>query len=189
MTEKEAIEILKDMNDGYTFQACRICVSDNKFNEKQGICESKTCEYLNAIETVIQALKQKDKEIQELKADLYECNNIISDYIDTVKEKDKIIDLMTEDIFNYKCLTYVDDRQFRACKKGIIGEYKEKVRGEKMIYSSALAKIREEEKRMEFNKSIVITELARLSNDEFEALLDLAKIHSIEIKRKKLERI
>ena len=45
-------------------------------------------------------------------------------------EKDKIIDLMAEDIFNYKCLTYVDDRQFRACKKGIIGEYKEKAREE-----------------------------------------------------------
>ena len=38
-------------------------------------------------------------EIQELKADLYECNNIISDYIDTVKEKDKMIDLFKRRIF------------------------------------------------------------------------------------------
>ena len=82
MTEKEAVEILKDMNDGYTFQDCRVCVSDNKFNEKKGICESKTCEYLNAIDTVIQALEQKDKEIQELKK--YDIRNIKID-------KDKII--------------------------------------------------------------------------------------------------
>ena len=133
MTEKEAIEILKDW---IVFQKAHI----EEINKADELIELQ--------ETILKALEQKDKEIQELKADLYECNNIISDYIDTVKEKDKIIDLMTEDIFNYKCLTYVDDRQFRACKKGIIGEYKEKVRGEKMIYSSALAKIREEEKRI-----------------------------------------
>lgn len=30
-------------------------------------------------------------------ADLYECNNIISDYIDTVKEKDKIIDVIVQE--------------------------------------------------------------------------------------------
>ena len=44
----------------------------------------------------------------------------------------------------------------------------------------------EETKRLEFNKTKVITELARLSDDEFEELLDLAKIHSVKIKRRKL---
>ena len=34
-----------------------------------------------------------------LEADLYEANNIISEYIDIVKQKDKIIDLMTEHIY------------------------------------------------------------------------------------------
>lgn len=81
---------------------------------------------LELIENQQIALEQKDKEIQELKesdkrsseqilmmsqrhfndsqknkklkADLYECNNIISDYIDTVKEKDKIIGLMAKKI-------------------------------------------------------------------------------------------
>ena len=53
-------------------------------------------ELIELQETILKALEQKDKEIQELKSDLYECNNIISDYIDTVKEKDKIIGLMAE---------------------------------------------------------------------------------------------
>lgn len=82
MTEEKAIAILKNMNDGYTFQDCRVCVSDNKFNEKQGICESKTCEYLNAIDTVIQALKQKDKEMQDTKNEYYSLINKIENKID-----------------------------------------------------------------------------------------------------------
>lgn len=69
-------------------------------------------------------LEQKDKEIQELKADLYECNNIISDYIDTVKEKDKIIDLMAkyiadEDTTEMFCIfdeeKICDDEECKEC--------------------------------------------------------------------------
>lgn len=66
-------------------------------------------------------LYTKDTHILQNQLDLANADRV---------EKDKIIDLMAEDIFNYKCLTYVDDRQFRDCKKGIIGEYKEKARGE-----------------------------------------------------------
>lgn len=125
MTEKEAVEILKDMNDGYTFQDCRVCVSDNKFNEKKGICESKTCEYLNAIDTVIQALEQKDKEIQELKKDnqhqwderckltfAYDKDTYtLQNQLDLANadrvEKDKIIDLMAEYIADEDTSTFI----------------------------------------------------------------------------------
>ena len=68
-----------------------------KFINRQYDCNNYYSRYdLNCIETVVEALEQKDKEIQELKADLYECNNIISDYINTVKEKDKTIKLMAK---------------------------------------------------------------------------------------------
>ena len=36
--------------------------------------------------------------VRQLEADLYECNNIISDYIDVVKQKDKIINKMAEQL-------------------------------------------------------------------------------------------
>lgn len=72
MTKKESIEALKEHKQ----------LLDKKYLKSR---------LGTAIETVLQALEQKDKEIQELKADLYECNNIISDYIDTVKEKDETI--------------------------------------------------------------------------------------------------
>ena len=103
MTEEKAIEILKNMNDRYTFQDCRVCVNDNKFNEKKGICESKTCEYLNAIDTVIQALEQKDKEISELKAKYDKDTHTLQNQLDVANadrvEKDKIIDEMAARVY------------------------------------------------------------------------------------------
>lgn len=79
-------------------------------------------------------LEKKDKEISELKAkynkdthtlqnqldvanaDLYECNNIISDYIDIVENKDKIIDLMATTLQDYS-------DYFRRMRKEEIKQY------------------------------------------------------------------
>lgn len=105
MTDKEAIEILKDMNDGYTFASCRVCISDNKYSEKEGICKSKTCEYLQAIDTILLSyevlcneLDKKNEEIEELKdrneflRDLRDrlIATIKDDYIEKQKIQEKI---------------------------------------------------------------------------------------------------
>lgn len=42
--------------------------------------------------------EQLVKAIQETQANLYECNNIISDYIDIVRQKDKLINEMAEQL-------------------------------------------------------------------------------------------
>ena len=144
MTEKEAIEILKYMNDGYTFQDCRVCASNNKFNEKKGICESKTCEYLNAIETVIQALEQKDKEIQELKEKWNKDTHTLQNQLDIanadIVEKDKIIKAMAkyinstdkdEDVCRETGDTF-NCTEYRNCEECIINFFKKKVSEEKI---------------------------------------------------------
>ena len=95
---------------------------------------------LEYIDTVIQALEQKDKEIQELKADLYECNNIISDYIDTVKEKDKTIKLMAKfmnkrswkehQLKDDDCYCCKIEYSSKECVDCIIGYFQKKAREE-----------------------------------------------------------
>lgn len=126
MTEKESIDELLRIKE-----ETKECIEFEKKILNDEAVDEKWKIQIEAIDTVIQALEQKDKEIQELKesdkrsseqtlmmsqrhfndsqkikklkADLYECNNIISDYIDTVKEKDKIIDLIYNTFYEFGC--------------------------------------------------------------------------------------
>ena len=62
MNEKEAIELLKGFNDGYTFQECQTCF---KFNEKDSCCNKEKCEELQAIETVLNLIEKQQAEIEK----------------------------------------------------------------------------------------------------------------------------
>ncbi len=55
MKLKDAIEICKNFNDGYTFKECEIC---SNFNEKDSCCNKKKCDNLKAIEKVLQELEK-----------------------------------------------------------------------------------------------------------------------------------
>ena len=58
-------------------------------------------------------------EKEELKADLYEANNIISDYIDTTTKQEKMIDLMAN------MFTELKPAHFKKEKGGeLVGEYR-----------------------------------------------------------------
>lgn len=77
MSEKEAMRVLK-MTD-YWIKKDYYNVSETK---------------LKAIDTVLQALKDKDNKIKELEADLYSANCTINEYIEERnKLKDKMITL------------------------------------------------------------------------------------------------
>lgn len=81
MTDKEAIEVLER-------------ITRTSFNSDL----RKTRIRLEAIETVIKALEQKDKEISELKAKYDKDTHTLQNQLDVANadrvEKDKIIDLM-----------------------------------------------------------------------------------------------
>lgn len=91
MSEKEAIKILKEMQEEkFTAQLLKsisiIMPSDN-INVLTRI-ES------NAIDTILHLLEQKDNKIKELEADLYSANCTINDYIE---ERNKLKDKMIGD--------------------------------------------------------------------------------------------
>ena len=96
MSKEEAIEILKNMNDGFTFRDCSVCIEDNKYDEKDGICKSKTCEYLKSIETVLGYVRELEEE-RELRIH-YEnrLDNMEQLYVDKDKIRDKIEELEKE---------------------------------------------------------------------------------------------
>ena len=68
MNIEEAKEILKEMNDFNTFQFCEICKC--RIESATDICENKNCEYLKAIETVLNELEKKDKVIDLISDEL-----------------------------------------------------------------------------------------------------------------------
>lgn len=91
MSEKEAIKILKEMQEEkFTAQLLKsisiIMPSDN-INVLTRI-ES------NAIDTILHLLEQKDNKIKELEADLYSANCTINEYIE---ERNKLKDKMIGD--------------------------------------------------------------------------------------------
>lgn len=49
----EAIDILKSLNNGYSFSGCEVC---ENYNESTGICDKEKCDELIAIETFLQEL-------------------------------------------------------------------------------------------------------------------------------------
>lgn len=106
METEKAIEVLlklKKGNEEVINTESKIFHKSNDEDTQHYKCE------IEAIETIINSyLKEKaraDKiekdyskaltKIDELKSDLYEANNIISDYIDTNAKKDKMIELTT----------------------------------------------------------------------------------------------
>lgn len=61
MNLKEAKEILQQLNDGYSFSACRVC---QNYNEQTKKCDKEKCDELVAIDRVLQELENsisKDK--------------------------------------------------------------------------------------------------------------------------------
>lgn len=59
MTLDKAIEILKDMNDGYTFESCRTC--SGSYNEDKCCCDKNKCDELKAIDTVVNYIERRRK--------------------------------------------------------------------------------------------------------------------------------
>ena len=55
---------------------------------------------------LFEAIMQIADERDEAKADLYECNNIISDQIDVIRKQDKMIDKMAKEICLKEFLRY-----------------------------------------------------------------------------------
>ena len=76
--EKQAIERLKER------------ITDNQEKTLQIFLEQD----IEALQTVLQELKDKDNKIKELEADLYSANCIINDYIE---ERNKLKDKMIGD--------------------------------------------------------------------------------------------
>lgn len=73
--------------------------------------------------------KEKNKGISKLEADLYECNNIISDYIDVVRKKDKIINKMAEQLRGMAVLdTDKDEMIILGDDEDVIKYYERKVK-------------------------------------------------------------
>lgn len=85
MNIEEAKEILKEMNDFNTFQFCEICKC--RIESATDICENKDCEYLKAIDTVLNELdnriskdelrKYLDKRINIVREEKYKAENQI----------------------------------------------------------------------------------------------------------------
>lgn len=82
--EKKAIEVLKNMNDGYTFKDCEIC---DGYNEKTCKCDiqRKKCDNLKAIETILNLVEKLKKENEELKKQKVEYLDKIYNKIDNLK--------------------------------------------------------------------------------------------------------
>lgn len=64
MTNEQAIEILKNMNDGYTFKDCEVC---NNYNEKLNFCDKNKCDYLKAINIVLNMINESSDKKDNLK--------------------------------------------------------------------------------------------------------------------------
>ena len=109
MTEKEAKAIA--MLNKY--------ISEHKF---YNIRQSDNLE--SNIETVIQALEQKDKEIQELNADRVEKDKIIDLMARHINSTDKDEDVCRETGATYNCTEYHD------CEECILEYFKKKAREE-----------------------------------------------------------
>lgn len=73
MTKERAIEILEYMNDGYTFKDCAIC-DRNSYNEKTNCCDRNKCEYLKAIDVVLDIINKTNNKEDNLKN--YEIDRI-----------------------------------------------------------------------------------------------------------------
>lgn len=58
MTLEKAIDMLKNFNDGYTFQQCQTCF---KFNEKDSCCNKEKCEELQAIDVILKFIENKEE--------------------------------------------------------------------------------------------------------------------------------
>lgn len=60
----KAINILKSLNNGYSFSDCEVC---KNYNELTGICDKEKCDELIAIETVIAELHAMQNLLDEKK--------------------------------------------------------------------------------------------------------------------------
>lgn len=94
----EAIDILKSLNNGYSFSDCEVC---ENYNELTGICDKEKCDELIAIETVIaelhamqNLLDEKNDELEYLQKEneRYENKIILSD-----EEYRRVIDAAQKD--------------------------------------------------------------------------------------------
>lgn len=87
----EAIDILKSLNNGYSFSDCEVC---ENYNELTGTCDKEKCDELIAIETVIAELERMQKENEELKN-----MDLTTVYLKGVAdEKERWINKIREDI-------------------------------------------------------------------------------------------
>ena len=77
MSEKEAIEVIKNIN--FNYSGCKKCVLDN---EIPCIRDGMNCQLI-AINTVLQLLEQKDNKIKELE---YKYNKALTDLVKAEKE-------------------------------------------------------------------------------------------------------
>lgn len=82
---------------------------DNKEAEKvlEELYQVRPEKLTDKAKRLFEAIMKIADERDSVKADLYEANNIISEYIDIVKEKDELINLMAEEFIN-KTLMYND---------------------------------------------------------------------------------
>lgn len=113
MQPHEAIDILKSLNNGYSFSDCEVC---ENYNELTGTCDKEKCDELIAIETVIAELDRLQKENKYLKEEN--------------KELEKMVELMAEEIdeidrgYNDYCDTKTECDE--NCKKCIKEYFKKK---------------------------------------------------------------
>lgn len=104
--EKKAIEYFKE--------------NINYFQEQIKFIETVDCDYY-------------DEEYELYKNRVKQFNtvlNLIQKQQAEIEKKDKIIDLMSESIFDYEHITYVDNEQFKKCKLKIIKKFEKKVEGD-----------------------------------------------------------
>ena len=105
MSKEEAIEILKNMNDGFTFRDCSVCIEDNKYDEKDGICKSKTCEYLKSIETVLGYVRELEEEKEIYKNELKKVDKALNVKVGiAMPTSSDIIESMKRSVTQYKMI-------------------------------------------------------------------------------------